>query len=71
MARPLHFPVMRGVRLTVEDAQKLEAMCTVRQQPPSELLRWLIRTAPPVDGPASVRFEIGEYVEQECALRSA
>ncbi len=70
MARPLRFPVMRGVRLTVMDARKLDALCTANQQPPSEILRWLIRTAEPTDGPAPVQFEIGEHVEQECALQS-
>ena len=70
MARPLHFPIMRGVRLTVEDAQKLDAMCAVRQQPASDLLRWLIRNAPPVDGPAPSRFDAREYAEPGCVLQS-
>jgi len=71
MARSLRFPVMRGVRLTVADAQKLEAMCAARQLQPSDLLRWLIQTAPPVKGPAPDRFEAQEYEEAGCVLQSA
>jgi hypothetical protein len=71
MARPLRFPVMRGVRLTIEDAQKLEAMCAAKQLHPSDLLRWLIQTAPPIEGPAPGQFEAREYRETECMLQSA
>ena len=49
MARQMNFPKVVGIRLSAEDGQKLQHLCTHAQRPPSELVRLLIRTAQPVD----------------------
>jgi hypothetical protein len=49
------YPKVVGVRLSVEDAQKLTILSYHSRRPPSELIRLLIRTAQPVDVPP-VRF---------------
>ena len=52
MAKRLaRYPKVFGVRLSVEDAQKLTILSYHSRRPPSELIRLLIRTAEPVDVP--------------------
>jgi hypothetical protein len=49
MPRIKHYPVLKGIRMTMQDAAKLDALAMATQQPPSDVLRWLIRTAQPSD----------------------
>jgi hypothetical protein len=49
--RVFQYPKVFGVRLSVEDAQKLTILAYHARRPPSELIRLLIRTAQPVDVP--------------------
>jgi len=49
--RLAQYPKVVGVRLSVEDAQKLTILSYHSRRPPSELIRLLIRTAQPVDVP--------------------
>ena len=55
MAKRLpQFPKVVGVRLSVEDAQKLTVLAYQFRRSPSEVLRLLIRTAQPTDIPPVV-----------------
>jgi len=47
MARPMNYPINIGVRLSLADCSKLEALCTETDLAPSEIVRWLIRTTDP------------------------
>jgi hypothetical protein len=63
---PTKFPTVVATRLTPEDRQKLEALCSSTQRPPSELVRLLIRLAQPIDVPP-VRFDAASASEVPCA----
>ena len=51
MARPLHYPKTVGARLSKEDSEKLERLCTATQRTPGEVLRLLVRLAQTTDLP--------------------
>ena len=52
MSRQMHCPKVVGVRLSEQDGQKLQYLCTTTQRPPRDVLRLLVRLPPPTDRPA-------------------
>lgn len=52
MARQHQYPKTVGVRLSIEDRQKLDHLCAATRRPPGEVLRLLVRQAQTADVPA-------------------
>lgn len=71
MPRLLNYPKVVGVRLSEEDGQKLQHLCTAMQRPAGEVLRILVRLAEPT-GIAPVRFAApGEHEGMESVARNS
>lgn len=67
MTRQNQYPKTVGVRLSVEDREKLRRLCEATHRPPGDMLRVLVRTAQLSDVPAITFTPVARHAEDALA----